>query len=67
MATFVLVHGSSGGGWIWQKLTPLLCAGGGKVYTPTLTGPSARKFWRYRPKISGLDKETNDSSPLGCL
>lgn len=38
MATFVLVHGSNGGGWVWQKVAPLLRAGGHEVYTPTLTG-----------------------------
>ena len=38
MATFVLVHGTGHGGWCWQKLAPLLRAGGSEVYTPTLTG-----------------------------
>ncbi|MGE5224124.1 MAG: alpha/beta fold hydrolase, partial [Omnitrophica WOR_2 bacterium] len=42
MATFVLVHGSNGGGWIWQKLAPLLRSSGQEVYTPTLTGLSDR-------------------------
>src|SRR3990170_4037586 len=42
MATFVLVHGSFGGGWVWQKVTPLLRAGGFDVYTPRLTGLSDR-------------------------
>jgi len=42
MATFVLVHGSHGGGWIWQKVTRLLRAGGHEVYAPTLTGVSDR-------------------------
>src|SRR5574340_543741 len=40
--TFVLVHGSHDGGWIWQKLAPLLRAAGHTVYTPTLTGLSDR-------------------------
>lgn len=43
MATFLLVHGTGCGGWVWQKLTPLLRAGGHEVYTPTLTGLSDRK------------------------
>lgn len=38
MITFVLVHGSNGGGWVWQKLVPLLQAEGCTVYAPTLTG-----------------------------
>lgn len=42
MATFVLVHGSGGGGWIWQRLTPFLRSGGHEVYSPTLTGLSDR-------------------------
>lgn len=40
--TFVLVHGSNDGGWIWHKLSPLLRAAGHAVYTPTLTGLSDR-------------------------
>ena len=42
MATFVMVHGTGGGGWIWQKLTPLIRAAGHEVYTPTLTGVGDR-------------------------
>jgi pimeloyl-ACP methyl ester carboxylesterase len=42
MATFLLVHGSHGGGWIWQKVTPRLRAAGHEVYAPTLTGVSDR-------------------------
>ena len=42
MATFVLVHGSFGGGWVWQKVTPLLRVQGHEVYTPRLTGLSDR-------------------------
>jgi len=42
MATFALVHGSFGGGWVWQKVTPLLRAGGHEVCTPRLTGLSDR-------------------------
>jgi pimeloyl-ACP methyl ester carboxylesterase len=42
MATFVLVHGTGCGGWVWQKLYPLLHAAGHEVYTPTLTGLSDR-------------------------
>ena len=42
MATFVLVHGSSCGGWVWKKLAPLLRNEGHQVYTPTLTGLSDR-------------------------
>ncbi len=42
MATFVLVHGTGYGGWVWQKLTALLRCRGHEVYAPTLTGLSDR-------------------------
>lgn len=42
MATFVLVHGSFGGGWVWQQVTPLLRTAGHEIYTPRLTGLSDR-------------------------
>ena len=42
MSTFVLVHGTSCGGWIWNRLSPLLRAAGHEVYAPTLTGVSDR-------------------------
>lgn len=38
IADFVLVSGSFGGGWAWQKLAPLLQAAGHRVFCPTLTG-----------------------------
>lgn len=40
MSTFVLVHGSFGGGWVWNKVTPLLRSRGFAVYIPRLTGLS---------------------------
>lgn len=40
--TFVLIHGSHDGSWIWHKLRPLLRAAGHEVFTPTLTGLSDR-------------------------
>ncbi len=42
VATYVLVHGSGAGGWLWKKLTPLLQPAGHEVYTPTLTGCGER-------------------------
>lgn len=38
MATFILVHGASHGGWCWEKVAPLLEAGGHKVCAPDLPG-----------------------------
>ncbi len=42
MASFVLIHGTSCGGWIWKKISPLLRQRGHEVYAPTLTGLSDR-------------------------
>jgi pimeloyl-ACP methyl ester carboxylesterase len=38
MRDVVLVHGGWHGGWVWQRLAPLLAARGHRVHTPTLTG-----------------------------
>ena len=35
---FVLVHGACHGAWCWEKVAPLLQAGGHAVYTPDLPG-----------------------------
>src|SRR5437763_560400 len=40
--TFVLVHGSSAGGWCWRRVADILEKRGHKVYTPTLTGLGER-------------------------
>lgn len=40
MSTYVLLHGAWHGGWVWQRVAPLLRAAGHEVYTPTLTGVS---------------------------
>src|SRR6202050_5657494 len=42
MATFVLVHGSYQGGWIWKKVATRLRKAGHNVYTPTLDGCGER-------------------------
>src|SRR5690242_20431782 len=39
--TFVLVHGSSAGGWCWRRVADLLEKKGHKVFAPTLTGLGA--------------------------
>jgi pimeloyl-ACP methyl ester carboxylesterase len=43
MATYVLLHGSYQGGWIWQPVHKLLSAAGHVVYRPTLDGCAERK------------------------
>lgn len=46
MATYVLVHGGWGGGWVWQHVARLLRAQGHEVFTPTLTGVGERAHLR---------------------
>src|SRR5687767_5052495 len=41
-ATFVLVHGSNAGAWIWRKVIPLLREAGHGVYATTATGMGDR-------------------------
>jgi pimeloyl-ACP methyl ester carboxylesterase len=43
MTTFVLIHGSYQGGWIWQRVASRLRAAGHLVYAPTLDGCAERK------------------------
>ena len=42
MATFVLIHGSYQGGWIWKPVARRLRAAGHDVYAPTLEGCAER-------------------------
>lgn len=42
MATYVLVHGSWQGGWIWKSVAAKLQAAGHLVYRPTLDGCAER-------------------------
>ena len=51
MATFVLVHGSYQGGWIWQPVANRLRAAGHQVYAPSLDGCAERKG-TVRPGIT---------------
>jgi len=43
MATFVLIHGSYQGGWIWQRVADRLRGAGHQVYAPSLDGCGERK------------------------
>jgi len=43
MATYVLVHGSYQGGWIWKNVARRLRAAGHEVYASTLDGCAERK------------------------
>src|ERR1700681_2383862 len=51
MATFVLVHGSYQGGWIWQPVANRLRGSGHQVYAPSLDGCGERKG-QMRPGIT---------------
>ena len=51
MATFVLVHGSYQGGWIWQHVANRMRAAGHQVYAPSLDGCGERKG-AVRPGIT---------------
>lgn len=42
MTTFVLIHGSYQGGWIWQRVADRLRAAGHRVYAPSLDGCGER-------------------------
>lgn len=58
MATFVLVHGSFGGGWVWDAVAPLLRAAGHAVHAVTLTGGGERVHLAH-PEID-LDTHIRD-------
>ncbi len=51
MTTFVLLHGSYQGGWIWQRVANRLRAAGHTAYTPSLDGCAERKH-SLRPGIT---------------
>ncbi len=42
MATYVLVHGTGSGGWLWDRVSELLRDAGHAVHTPTLVGVGER-------------------------
>ena len=43
MTSFLLVHGTWGGGWQWREVAGRLRAEGHLVFTPTLTGLGERE------------------------
>ena len=55
MATFLLIHGSYQGGWIWKPVAQLLRAAGHAVYAPTLDGCGGRRASQVR---AGITTET---------
>lgn len=63
MATFVLVHGSWQGSWIWKEVAARLRAQGHLVYHHTLDGCAERKQ-AMRP---GITLDTHGSEIAGLL
>ena len=55
MTTFVLVHGSYQGGWIWQHVAKRLRASGHDVFAPTLDGCAERRH-QVRPGIDATSQ-----------
>jgi pimeloyl-ACP methyl ester carboxylesterase len=55
MASFVLVHGSYQGGWIWQRVAQRLRATDHDVYAPTLDGCAERRH-QVRPGIDATSQ-----------
>jgi pimeloyl-ACP methyl ester carboxylesterase len=51
VTTFVLIHGASQGGWIWQPTAMRLRAAGDLVYAPSLDGCGERRH-TLRPGIT---------------
>jgi pimeloyl-ACP methyl ester carboxylesterase len=62
VATYVLVHGSWQGGWIWKPVATKLQAGGHLVYHPTLDGCGERNH-ALRPEIT-LDTQGSEIAGL---
>lgn len=62
MATYVLVHGSFQGGWIWKPVAEKLRAAGHLVYHPSLDGCGERKG-SLRPGIT-LDSQGRELAGL---
>ena len=56
--TYVLVHGTWHGGWVWQDVADRLRARGHRVYTPTCTGCGERVHLTG-PEV-GLDTHITD-------
>ena len=62
MATYVLIHGSYQGGWIWQRVAAGLRAAGHLVHHPSLDGCAERKG-ALRPGIA-LDSQGTEVGNL---
>jgi pimeloyl-ACP methyl ester carboxylesterase len=61
--TFVLVHGSFCGGWIWRRVADRLEQGGHKVFIPTLTGMGERSHLLQK----GIDMDTHIADVVNLM
>jgi pimeloyl-ACP methyl ester carboxylesterase len=60
--TFVLVHGSSAGGWCYRRVADLLEKRGHKVFAPTLTGLGERSHL-----MSGITLDTHITDVVNVI
>ncbi len=63
MTTYVLVHGSYQGGWIWKPVAERLEEAGHQVYRPTLDGSAERR----RNALVGLTLEQHGAELADLL
>src|SRR6266545_5855400 len=63
MTTYVLVHGSYQGGWIWKLVAQRLEQSGHQVYRPTLDGSAERR----RTGAAGLTLEQHGAELADLL
>ena len=63
MANIILLHGAYQGGWIWQRVSAVLRAGGHNVFAPTLDGCGERRH-ALRP---GIDTESQAAEVAAML
>src|SRR5277367_7043960 len=62
MTTFVLVHGTWGGGWQWRNVAERLRKNGHSVFTPTFTGLGERAHLISRQ--TNLDTHVQDIAAI---
>ena len=63
MATYVLIHGTFVGGWVWQKVASRLRAAGHTVYHPSLDGCGERSH----ALREGITLDTQGAEIAGLL
>ena len=59
---FVLVHGTSHGGWVWELLARRLEPGGHRVIAPDLPGSGRRAHERHRASLAAYARAVADAT-----